>query len=88
MDDRKKNYRDNADHDPNFNRKDDFNDADLEMNLEDKWYDIKEEYRERFTDLTDEDVNYGDGRFEEMLERIGRKRGRSRREIQREIENW
>jgi hypothetical protein len=56
--------------------------------LEDKWYEIEEEYRTQYSDLTDEDLYYEDGRFNEMLDNIGRRRGRTRSEIRTEIENW
>ena len=56
--------------------------------LEDKWYEIEEEYRTQYSDLTDEDLYYEDGRFNEMLDNIGRRRGRTRNEIRTEIENW
>ncbi len=57
-------------------------------NLEDKWYDIEDEYRTKYSILTNDDVYYDQGRFVEMLERIGKKRGKTRQQIRREIENW
>lgn len=56
--------------------------------LEDKWYKIEGDYRNRYADLTDEDVRVKSGRFDETLERISRRRSKSRREIRSEIENW
>jgi hypothetical protein len=56
--------------------------------LEDKWFEIEDDYRNRYGDLTDEDVRVNRGRFDETLERISRRRGKSRREIRSEIENW
>ncbi len=56
--------------------------------LEDKWYDIEDEYRTKYSELTNDDVYYDQGRFIEMLERIGKKRGKTRQQIRKEIENW
>jgi hypothetical protein len=56
--------------------------------LESKWFEIERDYRNRYTDLTDDDVRVNQGRFDETLERISRKRGKSRREIRSEIESW
>ncbi len=56
--------------------------------LEDKWYGIEDEYRERYPNLTDKDVTVEPNRFRQTLERIGRRRGKSYREILNEIQNW
>lgn len=56
--------------------------------LEDRWYEIQDEYRSRFSDITDDDVNVEPGRFERTLDRIGRRRGKSPGEVRDEIENW
>jgi hypothetical protein len=71
-----------------FDRQDRVWDEEDYIDLEDKWYEIEDDYRERFTTLTDDDVYFEEGRFEDMLERIGRRRGKSQREIRSEIENW
>jgi len=66
---------------------DDYESIDYQ-NLEDKWYAIEDEYRARYADLTEDDVAVTSGSFHETVDRIGRRRGRTRREIRTEIENW
>ncbi len=56
--------------------------------LEDKWYEIENEYRSRYSDITDNDANVEPGRFDKTIDRIGRRRGKSPGEVQDEIENW
>jgi hypothetical protein len=56
--------------------------------LEEKWYAIEDEYRERYSDVTDDDVYYEGSRFDDMLANLGRRRGKTRHEIRTEIENW
>lgn len=55
--------------------------------LEDQWYEIANDYRERYPDLTGDYVNVEPGRFERTLDRIGRKTNRLPFQVQ-DIENW
>ncbi|WP_373519513.1 hypothetical protein [Pricia sp.] len=65
----------------------DDSDTDYE-DMEDKWYEIEEDYRNRYSDITDDDVKVEPGRFDRTMERIGRRRGKSPGEVRDEIENW
>ncbi|GGW50842.1 hypothetical protein [Arenibacter certesii] len=56
--------------------------------LEEKWYDIEDEYRSRYADITDGDAEVSPGEFQNTLAKIARRRGKSSIEIQNEIENW
>lgn len=56
--------------------------------LEDQWYDIETDYRERYPDLTDDDVKVQAGRFDQTLDRIGRRTERSPDQVRQDIENW
>ncbi|MBU2905944.1 hypothetical protein KO529_14185 [Arenibacter algicola] len=56
--------------------------------LEDKWYEIEQEYRERYSDITDEDVEIEPGRFDLTVKQIGNRIGKTPNEIRAEIENW
>ncbi|QLE03169.1 general stress protein CsbD [Galbibacter sp. BG1] len=49
---------------------------------------MKGEYRGEYQSVTDEDVNYNDGDFEGMLDRLSRRRGISRSQVKDEIDNW
>ena len=56
--------------------------------LEDKWYEIEEDYKKRYPQLTDEDVTVEPARFDRTIERIGKRIDRKAEEVRREIENW
>ncbi len=67
----------------------DYDDIDTDYgDLEDKWYEIQNDYRGRYTDITDNDAKVEPGRFDRTMDRIGRRRGKSPGEVQDEIENW
>lgn len=53
-----------------------------------RWYEIEEAYRERYNDLTDDEVAVVEGRFDDTVDRIARRRGQTPAEILAEIENW
>ncbi|MDT7827584.1 hypothetical protein RQM65_02755 [Pricia sp. S334] len=65
----------------------DDSDTDYE-DLEDQWYEIEDEYRTRYSDITDEDVKVEPGRFDRTVDRIARRRGKTPNEIRDEIDNW
>lgn len=56
--------------------------------LEDRWYEIETDYRERYPDLSDNDVNVEAGRFDKTLDRIGRRTDRSPDQVRQDIQNW
>ncbi len=56
--------------------------------LEDQWYEIETDYRERYPYLTDDDVNVEPGRFDRTLHRIGQRTQRSPFQVRQDIENW
>jgi uncharacterized protein YjbJ (UPF0337 family) len=86
--DKYRNYDDNEERNDEFTGQSANKTSEDYNKLEDKWYEIEGDYRNRYGDLTDEDVRVNSGRFDETLERISRRRGKSRREIRSEIENW
>ncbi|MBJ7880035.1 hypothetical protein [Gelidibacter salicanalis] len=56
--------------------------------IESKWTDIESDYRKRYTNLTDQDLNYRDWDFDNMTDRIAQRTNRSRDEVNDEIKNW
>lgn len=56
--------------------------------LEDKWYEIENEYRGRYPNLTEGDVEVEPAHFDRTIDRIGRRTERSSDEVRSEIENW
>ncbi|MGC1630662.1 MAG: hypothetical protein WA749_00980 [Gelidibacter sp.] len=55
---------------------------------EKKWKDIHHDYRRRYPDITDEDVDYNEGEFDNMTDRIAKRTNRSRNLVNDEIDNW
>ncbi|MGI0106582.1 CsbD family protein [Salinimicrobium sp. WS361] len=56
--------------------------------IEGKWKQIKGQFKQKYGDLTDDDVTYHEGRFDEMLGRLQEKTGRSKEELKKEIDRW
>lgn len=56
--------------------------------LETKWNTIENDYRAKYPNLTDNDVNYRTGEFDSMTENIARRTNRSREDVNNEIRNW
>lgn len=53
-----------------------------------RWTDIRSDYRKRYPSLTEEDVEYGDGDFDNMTDRIAKRTNRNFQNVQDEIRNW
>lgn len=49
--------------------------------VEETWNDQKEKLKTKFSDLTDEDLNYEEGKRDEMLERVQTKLGKTKEEL-------
>ncbi len=72
----------------NYNTTEQYNSQEAYAELEDKWYEIEDEYRARYLAITDQDVDFEPGHFDRTLDRIARRMDKSRSEIRTEIENW
>ena len=58
--------------------------ADLTMNklqIKGEWHDLKGKLRQKFADLTDNDLDYAEGQEEEFLGHLQKKLGKSQDEI-------
>lgn len=58
------------------------------LELKGHWNQIKGKLKERFGELTDNDLMYSEGREEELLGRIQKRTGKTKREIEKEIEGF
>ena len=56
--------------------------------LETKWNNIAPSYRERYPTLTEQDVNYREGEFDSMTDRIAKRTNRRREDVLAEIRDW
>ncbi|MFB9053845.1 hypothetical protein ACFFVB_12230 [Formosa undariae] len=61
----------------------------LDLNdLQKKWNEIQKEYRKQYPSLTSEDVDYRSGEFNSMTDRLAKRTNRSRKDVQKEINDW
>lgn len=56
--------------------------------VESHWNDIKSDYRQRYPDVTDEDVNYKSGEFDNLTDRIAKRTNRNLEDVKNEIRDW
>ena len=56
--------------------------------LEGKWKQIKGQFQQKYGILTDDDIAFAEGKFDEMVGAIEEKTGKKKEEILEEIENW
>ncbi|PZD79546.1 CsbD family protein [Mesonia sp. K7] len=56
--------------------------------LKGKWNQLKGKVKQKYGDLTDDDVTFSEGKFDEMLGRIQEKTGKTKEELREEISRW
>ena len=59
-----------------------------EDQIEGKWKQIRGEFKQKYGKLTDDDVTYSEGKFDEMLGLLQEKTGKSKEELKKEIDKW
>jgi uncharacterized protein YjbJ (UPF0337 family) len=52
------------------------------------WNEVKGKLKQKYAELTDDDLTYVEGKDDELLGRLQKRLGRSRDEIRREIESY
>ncbi|NIK93578.1 CsbD family protein [Mangrovimonas sp. CR14] len=52
------------------------------------WNQIKGKVKQSYGDLTDDDLTFAEGKFDEMLGRIQEKTGKTKEELREEIAKW
>jgi len=57
------------------------------LNLKGTWNEIKGKLKQKYGDLTDDDLMYVEGKEEELIGKLQKKIGKSKEEIKKEIEN-
>ena len=55
--------------------------------LKGKWNQVKGQFKQKYGNLTDDDLTFAEGKFEEMLGRIQEKTGKRKEELRHEIES-
>lgn len=54
--------------------------------LEGKWKQIKGTFKQKYGQLTDNDMTYAEGKFDEMLGRLQERTGKTKEELKSEID--
>jgi uncharacterized protein YjbJ (UPF0337 family) len=57
------------------------------LTIEGNWNEIKGKLKQKYGELTDDDLTFAKGKEDEMYGRLQKKLGKSKEEIKREIEN-
>lgn len=58
-----------------------------ELQLKGTWNEVKGKLKQKYGDLTDNDLTYAEGKSDEMLGRLQKKTGKSKAELKKEIES-
>ena len=56
------------------------------LQIKGNWNEIKGKLKQKFADLTDDDLVYAEGREDELLGRLQQRLGKSEEEIRRAVE--
>jgi len=58
------------------------------MNLKGNWNEIKGKLKQKYGQLTDDDLAFTEGKEEELLGRLQKRLGKSKEDVRREIEQF
>jgi len=53
-----------------------------------KWKQVKGEFKQKYANLTDDDLLYAEGKSEELLGRLQEKTGKTKEQLKDEIDKW
>lgn len=57
-----------------------------ELQVKGNWNEVKGKLKQKYGDLTDDDLTYAEGKSDEFLGRLQKKTGKSKEELKKEIE--
>ena len=52
------------------------------------WNEVKGKLKQKYAELTDDDLTYAEGKEDELLGRLQKRTGRTQEELRREIESY
>ncbi|NNE77214.1 MAG: general stress protein CsbD [Pricia sp.] len=52
------------------------------------WGKMRISYQGRYPEVTDKDMDYRQGEFDDMIDRLAIRTGQSREDVEHEIRNW
>ncbi|WP_347374407.1 CsbD family protein [Aequorivita sp. Q41] len=53
-----------------------------------KWNQIKGEVKQKYAELTNDDLKYAEGKSDELLGRLQEKTGKTKEQLKDEIDKW
>ncbi len=56
--------------------------------LKGTWNEVKGKLKQKYAELTDDDLTYAEGKEDELLGRLQKRTGRTQEELRREIESY
>lgn len=56
-----------------------------ELNLKGRWNELTGKLKQKYAQLTDDDLTFADGKEDELMGRLQQRLGRTKEEIRREI---
>ena len=60
----------------------------MTMHLKGNWHQIKGKLKQKYGQLTDDDLTFAEGKEEELLGRLQKRLGKSKEDVRREIEQF
>jgi len=58
-----------------------------ELQFKGNWNEVKGKLKQKYANLTDDDLQYSEGKTEELLGRLQKKTGKAKEDLKQEIEN-
>lgn len=58
------------------------------LHLKGNWNEIKGKLKQKYAQLTDDDLEFAEGKEDEMLGRLQKRLGRTKEEVRHEIESF
>lgn len=58
----------------------------MDLNLKGNWNQVKGKIKQKYANVTDDDLKFAEGKAEEMLGKLEKKTGKKKEELKREIE--
>ncbi|MGF1586364.1 MAG: CsbD family protein [Bacteroidales bacterium] len=55
------------------------------LEIKGKWNQVKGKFKQKYADLTDDDLTYAEGKEDELIGRLQEKTGKTRKEVIKEI---
>ena len=59
-----------------------------ELQFKGSWNEVKGKLKQKYAELTDDDLTFAEGKEDELLGRLQKRLGKSKEELRREIEEF